>query len=229
MYNITMDMQIIAHRGSSGERVENTIEAFVKARDDGADFIEFDVQQTADDYLVIYHDSHFKDGINVSDISYEEFRRRTKYLGVDAPLFDDVLYVLNGEVGINIEIKCLKDVELLNRQTKHYPNDKIIFSSFDHTVIAQLKKNNPTVNTATLLVSRLLDPIPVINSLESEILCQHYEFVDKGYVELIHSYGKKIYVWTLNYIPDIHWFIELGVDGIFTDYPARVKKILSQY
>lgn len=222
-------MQIIAHRGSSGEKVGNTIDAFVQARADGADIIEFDVQQTADDYLVVHHDSHFPDGINISDVTYENFKLRTDYLGVKAPLFEDVLYVLNGDVSINVEIKRLSDIDLLIKQSQKYPNDKIIYSSFDHTVIADMKDKYPQVNTATLLGSKLLDPLAVINSLKSDIVCQNYAYVDKAYVDLIHGYGKKIYVWTVNYVPDIHWFIQLGVDGMFTDFPARAKKILDEY
>lgn len=219
-------MKIIAHRGSSGEREENTIDAFIKAREDGADVIEFDVQQTADGCLVIYHDFHFKDGINISDISYDEFKHRTDKLGIAAPLFKDVLDVLNGDIGINIEIKRLKDIDLLLKQTKSYPLDKVFFSSFDHKVIASLKEQAPIIQTATLMVSKLIDPIPVIRSLQSNILCQHYGFVDKEFVKLIHDHGKQIYVWTVNYVPDIYRFLELGVDGMFTDYPARVKQII---
>lgn len=222
-------MRIIAHRGASGECIENTIEAFERAYEQGADFIELDVQQTSDNFLVVYHDSHFSDGINVSDIPYKQFKERTEKLGISAPLLKDVLILLDGKVGINIEIKRLFDIDLLLSQSKNYPKDKVIYSSFDHTIITKLMKKDPKVLTGTLMVSRVIDPFPCMRALNSKILIQHFGFVTKDFVDIVHRNKCEIFVWTVNYVPDIHWFINLEVDGIFTDYPSKLRDILKEF
>ncbi|MGA1869558.1 MAG: glycerophosphodiester phosphodiesterase [bacterium] len=221
-------MQIIAHRGASAECVENTLEAFKRAYEEGADFIEFDLQQTSDNRLVIFHDSHFQDGVNISDITYKEFKERTDSLGIPAPLFKDALEFLRGKAGINIELKRLFDLDLLLSEITLFPHDKILFSSFDHTMIASLLKKAPNAMTGTLMVSRVINPFVCMRPLHSKILIQHYGFVTKDFVETVHKHNCKIFVWTVNYISDIYWFINLGVDGIFTDYPARVREIVSE-
>ena len=50
------DMEILAHRGASGTAPENTIAAFKKALVDGWDGFEFDIQQTKDGKIVVFHD-----------------------------------------------------------------------------------------------------------------------------------------------------------------------------
>ncbi|NQD52833.1 glycerophosphodiester phosphodiesterase, partial [Bacillus altitudinis] len=49
-------MYIIAHRGSSSAAPENTIAAFDVAVEQGADYIELDVQMTMDQHVVVIHD-----------------------------------------------------------------------------------------------------------------------------------------------------------------------------
>ena len=222
-------MQIIAHRGASGKYLENTIEAFELAYKEGADYVELDIQQTIDDFLVVFHDSHFKDGVNISDMTYKEFKKRTEELKIPAPLFKDVLHILDGKVGINIEIKRLFNIDLLLSICCNYPKDKLLFSSFNHVIVGELVRKDPKALTGTLMVSKLIDPIVCMRSLQSNILIQHYGFVDEAFVKFVQKHKYKIFVWTVNYEPDIYWFIKLGVDGIFTDYPGRVKKILNKF
>ena len=191
------------------------------------DFIELDIQQTADNRIVVYHDSHFTDdGINISDLPYQDVKQRTEQLGLEIPELCDVLALVNGRVGINIEVKRLNDVDLLIEQFKNFSTDKIFFSSFNHSVIATLKEKYPNITTGTLMVSKVLDPLFLIESLKSDILCQHYGFIDKEFVKQVQSAGKKIYAWVVNYEADIKHFNEMGVDGIFTDYPQRAREIL---
>ena len=219
-------MIVIGHRGASGEYTENTLQSFNAAIAQKADMLELDIQQTLDKKIVVYHDSHFKDGVNVSDVIYTDFKSRTQRLNVEALLLEDVLSGLDAKIKINIEVKRLTIVDLLIEAIGDYPIEKLLFSSFDHKVIAAIKEKYPQVATGTLMVSCVLNPLPLIESLQSDVLCQHYGFVNKEFVDMVHKAGKKIYVWVVNYEPDMLHFKVLGVDGIFTDYPERAKKVL---
>lgn len=64
---------VLAHRGLSAAAPENTVEAFLAATSAGADGIELDVQQTADEALVVYHDD-MVDGIPVAALSLARLR-----------------------------------------------------------------------------------------------------------------------------------------------------------
>ena len=58
-------VDVIAHRGAAGARPENTMAAIERAIEDGADWIEIDVQETADGEVVVFHDSDFMRLANV--------------------------------------------------------------------------------------------------------------------------------------------------------------------
>ena len=92
---------VIAHRGASAAAPENTIEAFVLARELGADWVEFDVRRTADGVVVVHHDAHLPDGRLLGDLTVDE-------LPGHVPNLAEALEACDG-VGVNIEIKSLPD------------------------------------------------------------------------------------------------------------------------
>lgn len=219
-------MLVIAHRGASGEFAENTLAAFSAACGQGADMIELDIHQTADGKLVVRHDSHFDDGTDISELSCAEVMARAEAMGIRMPLLDQALDCITASgVKVNIEIKQLSDLSLIDDVIKKYGYENILFSSFNHPVIAQLKKNHPYIEAGTLMVSRLLDHMSAAASLNSDIIIQHCGSADQEFVDMVHGSGRRIYVWVVNHARDIKHFMDMGVDGIFTDYPARARSI----
>lgn len=69
---------IFAHRGASGDCPENTMPAFKKAIEDGADGIELDVQMTKDGRIVVIHDETLDRTTSlkgfVKDTAYDKIR-----------------------------------------------------------------------------------------------------------------------------------------------------------
>ncbi|MFH1223012.1 MAG: glycerophosphodiester phosphodiesterase [Pseudomonadota bacterium] len=218
-------MLVIAHRGASGYKPENTIEAFEAAVEMGADFIEIDVQETADDKLVVWHDTRFKNGVRSTEISYAELKKLASVRGIDVPLFSQTLKVLNNRIKINVEIKTMRIMELLLKEIYSYDADKLLFSSFNHEFIRIIRRKTPHLKTAALIVSRLLDPLQVMASLDTDILIQHFQHVDRDYIEFLHNNNKKLYVWNIDNERDMRDFKKMEVDGIFTDYPDIAVKI----
>ena len=88
---------VIAHRGASRAERENTIAAFVRAVEMGADGIELDVRRTADDVLVVHHDAVLGDGRAVC-------RVRAGELPDHVPTLSAALDACAGAF-VNVEIK----------------------------------------------------------------------------------------------------------------------------
>ena len=91
------ELLIIGHRGASADHPENTVEAFVGAREQGADWVELDVRQASDGSLIVHHDPWYRDGRTIWDTAGDE-------RPPEVPLLDQALDACAG-MGVNVEIK----------------------------------------------------------------------------------------------------------------------------
>ena len=88
---------IVAHRGASAAHPENTVEAFLGARAEGADWVELDVRLSGDGHLVVHHDPWYHGGLGVAT-SPAEARPAS------VPVLHEALDACAG-MGVNVEIK----------------------------------------------------------------------------------------------------------------------------
>ncbi|MBU1044763.1 MAG: glycerophosphodiester phosphodiesterase [Candidatus Omnitrophica bacterium] len=218
----------IAHRGASAYRPENTIKAFEKAIKQHADCIEIDVQKTADNQLVVYHDTSFQNKELLKDQNLAAVKQEGKSRGIDVPTLDEVLDKLNNRIILNIEIKSPGLVDLLVKKLKAYDPKKIICSSFIHSVLSEFEAKAPGIARAPVIGCQMLDPLRLLKNTNSEILVQNHEFVDKNYVELLHKKNKRIFVYTVNKVAALNQMIGYNVDGIMTDYPDVLVGLLNK-
>ncbi|GAL80027.1 glycerophosphoryl diester phosphodiesterase [Algibacter lectus] len=111
---------VCAHRGAKATHPENTISAFEEAIRLGAQMIEFDVQLTKDNILVIMHDDTVDRTTNghglVSKLTFEEIRKldagswkSAKYVGEKIPTLHDVLQIMPNNIWLNIHLKGGKE------------------------------------------------------------------------------------------------------------------------
>ena len=134
-------MEVTAHRGASVKYPENTMSAFIGAKELGADWIELDIQQTKDKYIIVSHDSNFKrtSGVNLNtwEANLEDILKLdvgsfkdAKFKGEKVPLFEDVVkWAKENNMKLNIELKPTgkekdfekKVVEIINKY--HFEND----------------------------------------------------------------------------------------------------------
>ena len=101
--------QVIAHRGASGHRPENTHAAYALAVEQGADMIEIDLHRTRDGAVVITHDAelgHFGHAGEIVDASLEELRALDAGEGQRIPLLDEVLDAFAQALPFNLELKA---------------------------------------------------------------------------------------------------------------------------
>lgn len=234
--------QISAHRGFSHKAPENTLPAFQAAIDCGADYIELDVQLTADDQLVVFHDESLERTTNgkgkLSDYTYEQlqelsagswFGKNGEFDDVRIPLFTEVLDLVGRNALLNIEIKRSGDpkktaervVELIEQ---YGIVNTCYITSFSYPALKKVKQLDPKIKTgfiANLFTATSYAQLPYIDAVS-----MNYLFVNQSVVNSVHRNGKRIFVWTVDRQRDVQKMLALGVDNIITNRPDKALEIV---
>jgi glycerophosphoryl diester phosphodiesterase len=231
---------IFAHRGSSLEAPENTLPAFQLALEQGCKAIEFDVQLTMDEELIVCHDEKIDrttDGTGyIKDQTLASLKHRDagswfarEFQGTKLPTLEEVLAICQKDTLINIEIKNIpifyKGIEEKTvSQIKRFDFDEnTIVSSFDHKALMKVQQLNPKIKIGVLLANRLIDPWNYIKQTGLNAYSIHpvYTFVDEHLIEQSHEAGFKVYPFTVDKRKTYEYLKSMGTDGIFTNIPTR--------
>lgn len=229
-----------AHRGASGYAPENTLAAFQKAVDLGADGVELDIQLTKDDQIVVIHDETIdrtSDGKGwVKDYTLEELRafnyNRTKpeYKHADIPTMREVFELLKPTgLFINIEIKTgVVFYEKILALTKEMGmEDRVCYSSFNHYTVTRIHELKPDAEVGFLYADGPIDMPSYgvkhgVNALHPALYNLQYD----GFVKECKEKGLKLNVWTVNERPYMEMCCQYGVDAIITNYPDIAKEVV---
>ncbi|AFT67385.1 glycerophosphodiester phosphodiesterase family protein [Cycloclasticus sp. P1] len=221
-------MLMIGHRGAMGCAPENTLLSIHKAIELGADWVEIDVHCVADKLLVI-HDETVDRTTNgrgkLIDYSFEELRALDAGLGQRIPTLQEVLEVTVGKVGLNIELKGLgtgKVLTSLLRNTPETYKNKMLVSSFLMPELEQVVRLNQHVKIGVLAGNNINESIAWATKLKAFSIHLRLQKVTPKWVDRAHDLGLKVYVYTVNKVVQIRRMKELGVDGVFSDYPNRL-------
>lgn len=241
-------MIIFAHRGASGDYPENTMLAFRKALEIGVDGIELDIHKCKDGELVVIHDEDIKRTFKgkglVKDYTLEElrefnckkFRYRNDSQCKICTLKEVIEIIKNEELILNIEAKTdiihyNLEQDVLNLINEYDVKNKILISSFHHPTIKKLKNMDSDVMYGALYGYKpevKIDSDIVDNAIKIGVysinISKH--LVSQEIVEMAHNSGIKVFVYTVNSSRDMKNMIKFEVDGVFTDYPEKMKKIL---
>ena len=191
--------KVWAHRGASGYAPENTLDAFRKAVEMGADGIELDVQMTKDGELVVIHDETINRVSNgkgwVKDYTYEELKKfnfnktHLEYTKEEIPTLEQVyLLIKPTNLTINVEIKTgivfYPGIEerVLELTERLGMKERVIYSSFNHYTIRKIKELDPQAKTGMLYEDGIIDAVDyacekyhVRNAKELEFLYGQYQ------------------------------------------------------
>jgi len=205
---------------------ENTLEAFNKALHLGADFVELDVRQTKDNKCLVSHDAVVPGGFVISELPGHRLLRLAGERGMSLCYLEEVFEVLGNRVGINVEVKSLNDFEAFIRALKGYHPDKLIVSAFDKDLVCRFRQNVPAIACGLVADNSRETVADIFSRLGVSLIIQKFSVVDTGYVNSVHDHGGKIFVWTVDAKPDILAAADMGVDGIISNYPDRVREVL---
>ena len=214
---------VIAHRGASAHAVDNSIDAFAKAIDAGADMVEFDVRRTADDQLIAFHDPAVG-RVPVGRLTREQMAER---LGYTPPLVDEVLEVTAGRIGLDVELKedGYVDRVLASVRARHGDGENVVVTSFLDEVVRQVKSNGNDLR-AGLLLGRAhvaaLFPVTRARRSRADFVALHHLLVAQGLLRRAHAAGYASLVWTVNDDRSLKALLEdERVLGVVTDVPDR--------
>ncbi len=245
---------IIAHRGASAYAPENTIAAFKLAVKMGADAIELDVHQTKDGRLVVIHDETIDRTTNgngsVSDFTLDELRKLDagswfdpNFEGEKIPTLEEAIEAVPDTIIIIIELKTgshqspgiEENVIKIIRQNK--TANRVILKSFNQEVLQRLRESAPEIPLCYVYAFRIPFLGMIIDkgisfgsifNVDVEYLQPHRLLLTKFFVKKARLRGFKIISWGVNSPQQIMKAINLGVDGIETDYPNRALRLLQK-
>lgn len=233
----------IAHRGASAHAPENTLPAFAAALEAGADALELDIHMAADGALVVIHDSTLERTTNGRGLVRVRTLADLKRLdagawfgpafgGARVPALGEVVALARGRVRLFVEIKggsdfypgiesavvrCLKEGGVL---------PDAVLMSFDHPALLAVRAAAPEAETAALLGGRPADAPGVAAAARAGALALEHQLVTARERAVTAAAGLRLYAWTADEETEMRRLAKLGVDGIITNDPARLRRVL---
>ena len=213
----------LGHRGAA-EVAENTIPSFEKALEHGADGIELDVRKTADGELVVVH-LPVVAGRAVQSSSYEEIRQLRD--GLEVPLLKDVLRQFRKQTFLNIEFKETGyEEEAIGLILKHGDPANTMISAFHPETLTKVHELSPALQLG-YIYNRTQDEESRHNAPIDYVIPQ-FKLASRELISDVHDEELQVLAWTVNEEAEMKRLIDLGVDGLITDYPERLAKVLAR-
>ena len=223
--------RLLAHRGASIARPENTLGAIREADRQGAYWIEFDVSLLGDGTPVAHHDSALDRCTNrtgpLSDLSLADLDGIEAGGGEPLPTLDQVLDLLD-QLGMfaNLEMKshdvpsaAIADVVAGALQRRSWAQKRIITSSFDLKALQALRLELPDAPIAALYGQPPPDWVKKVVDLNAAALHLHYSHLSQSLLREAEAQGIDVRVFTVNKPEILVPFRNLPLTGIITDHP----------
>jgi len=237
MFNLHLDtipFVCFAHRGASGHEPENTLLSFSKAIELGSPWIELDVHSIEGELLVIHDDQLGRTTSGrgrLTDTSLEVLRSLDAGKGQQIPTLHEVIQLVGDRAGINIELKGPETaepvVELLASISNDHPAGQFLISSFEHAQLKRIRQLLPAQDlgvlfqrTESAVVTRTLD-------LGATRLHIPGKQVSRRIIVEAHAANLKVHVYTVDDPGEIQRMMDLGVDGVFSNFPDRVMACIA--
>jgi len=247
---------VIAHRGGAGLMPENTLASFKNGIALKSDFIEMDAHLTKDGVPVIIHDPSLErttDGFgqisNLTLAQLQTYNAAAKSLSVTSketiPTFAQVLDLAKpANVKVEVEIKVSAqgryqgiEQKMIDEIVARDMTDRVQISSFNMDVIKEVKALNPKIKTVALMsvdyfraydVNTPKTIIDHVTSLGAEIIAVNKDYLNAQLVQEARARRVAVEVWTVDNESDMKKFIALGVDGIISNRPDKLKEVIGK-
>jgi glycerophosphoryl diester phosphodiesterase len=216
----SVHVERIAHRGAKRELPENTLPAFQRAFERGADALELDVHATRDGVVVVHHDPslHSPDGalLVIAETSWAELRTAELAPGIGMPRLEDVLAATPAGATVYVEIKGA-DIEQSVAGVIRPSSTKCAVHSFDHLAIEKLRTIAPEIPRGILFENAEEDVLREIERTGARDVWPHWKLVDQTFVDVVHAASGRVIVWTVNDRSIAESLVRMGVDGLCGD------------
>ena len=234
------DVLIVAHRGAAGKAPENTLASVRQAIQDGADWVEIDVQESRDGEVVVIHDSDFMKlagvDLKVRDGALQQIRSidvgswfDPAFSAERVPTLQEVLETTRGKARVVIELKYYGFDEKLEQRVVDIVEQTgrtadVAIMSLKYDGIRKVRTLRPEWVIGLLSARAIGD----LTTLDSDFLAVNTGMATPGFVRRAGSAGKQVLVWTVNDPLTVFRMMSLGIDGVITDEPEMARRILEQ-
>ncbi|NWF55438.1 MAG: glycerophosphodiester phosphodiesterase [Syntrophaceae bacterium] len=239
-------VMVVAHRGFSGAAPENTLAAFRKAIAIGSDMIELDIHFSKDRKIVVIHDETLERTTDGTGKVVEHTLRDLKKLdagsrfaadfaGERIPTLEEVLDLAQGRVLVNIEIKnpthgqySISDLadRALEAVKRARLLERVVFSSFNPAALEWIQQKEPQAKVAFLYHREWNSLYELPKGKDWPVLNLRNAYLTREKIAKIRKEGIIVNVYTVNTEEELEQFVRWGVDGIITNYPDRLIRIL---
>jgi len=229
---------IYAHRGASIDAPDNTLEAFTKAVDAGADGIELDVRRSSDGVLVLAHDPTFPEFGHVARTSHADIVAAKPSITTLRAALD----AIPPHVFVNVEIKHhfadpgferLRGiaVDTISLIVEHDEPRRIVISSFDHGILTRARKTRSDILRGLLVTSRTSKLLAtqwarLAHHDAVNLDARHLRNDPVKTISRAHHLGLAVVVWTVDEPDEMQRLIDAGVDAIITNDPATGRQVV---
>ena len=233
------DVLVIAHRGAAGRAPENTLASVRAAIEDRADWIEIDVQESADGEVIVVHDSDFMklaaDPVKVWDVTLGELADidvggwfGSEFADERVPTLREVLETARGRASVVIELKYYGHDQQLEARVAEIVEatnmtDSVAIMSLKYEAVRKMKALRPGWTVGLLSATAIGD----LSRLETDFLAVSTSMASPGFIRRARDAGKQVYAWTVNDAVTMSTMISRGVNGIITDEPAMARQVLA--
>jgi glycerophosphoryl diester phosphodiesterase len=235
---------VIAHRAGRNGTPENTLSAIRNAIQLGVDYVELDIRATRDGQLVIMHDGTVDRTTNgkgaVKELDLDAVRALDagskydqRFAGEKVPTFEEVLTLCHNKVYIYVDHKEAPTQQVLDAIKAHGMEKQVVVYNSPNE-LQGWKHIAPQIPVMPSLPNRYRVPDGIAEfekTLKAEVLDGNLREWTKELVIQAHAAGVKVYVDNLGENDNPEGFrraIEMGVDGIQTDFPDRLIKYLKE-
>lgn len=230
-------MQIYGHRGAKGVVMENSLEGFILATQQGVQHFELDIRLSADHQLMVVHDEKLlrlaNSSLLVSQSSADELGN-TFLIGTEQgiPTLDQVVAacpnVLHWQFEIKTQTTNPKFIRPIKRLIKkHQLQNKVVITSQHVGTLNVFKRLLPNLPRGYVQEWPFPSGIRVAQKLECEFLALNKSLASQSRIIKAQKKGLNVSVWTVNDPKDMDRMKRFGANSIISDYPQLAAQHLN--
>jgi glycerophosphoryl diester phosphodiesterase len=227
---------VISHAACAGHAPENTLAGIRAALEMGADAIEMDVQASADGVPVLMHDLAVDRTTNGNGDLASLTLKQLQALdagGEPVPAFAQALELTRGRALLVAEIKrpgCEAALADVIRQAGAL--EDVMVWSFLPPALDAMREAEPRLSSGLLIAPGSMGEWPSLRDLALRLGLQAASVfhlnLNAEVVARAKRSGLTVYAWTADAESDIQRLVDLGVDGIVSNYPERALALLGR-
>jgi glycerophosphoryl diester phosphodiesterase len=222
---------VIAHRGDSSNALENSLAAIHRALSYPVDMIELDIRMSRDHVLYVMHDASTGRTADANVIIERSTSARIDKVrlknGEPVPTLADALKAVSGAAGLNLEIKS-RDAGLATARYLESSDYRsyVLISSFKEEEVRAIRDAFPHVPTSLIFDDFSVRDVPRYKAKGHRIVSLRKTTVNNSLVAACHEQQIRVYVWTVDREDEMRNLIAMGVDGIYSNRPGTLKRIV---